>query len=194
MLVVVLIHSADDLSTNLASPASNSCCFEHTELHQPLFHQPKVVALHLVFKRFLCETSLMLGLAAKNLVLEGGQLREGDGEHGNSRRVPGRKEGQKGGGGGRGGRGDGAPVVLQAKANLELDFCELAQVVGSFGLVHVLQQFRLQVGHKEGHCRAWGVLQSSCTKKSVTVIGVTNNRRLSVGCLTRKGPEGGGGG
>ena len=45
-----------------------------------------------------------------------------------------------------------SPVVFQAKANLQLYFCELAEVVGSFCLVHALQQLGLQVGHKEGHC------------------------------------------
>lgn len=54
------------------------------------------------------------------------------------------------------------PEVFQAETNLQLDFCELAQVVGSLCLVHALQQVRLQVCHKEGHCCSWRIFQGGC--------------------------------
>ena len=44
-----------------------------------------------------------------------------------------------------------APVVLQAKANLQLNLSQLAEVVGSFCLVHVVQELGLEVGHKDGN-------------------------------------------
>ena len=57
------------------------------------------------------------------------------------------------------------PVVLQAQANLQLNFCQFAQVVSTLCGVHALQQLWLQVGYKDGNSRARRVLQGSCTSK-----------------------------
>ena len=56
-------------------------------------------------------------------------------------------------------------VVGEAQANLQLDFLQLAHVVGPLRLIHALQQVWLQVCDKDCHCTARGVLQRGCSQQ-----------------------------
>ena len=56
-----------------------------------------------------------------------------------------------------------SPEVLQAQSQVQLHLMQLTQVVRPFRGMHPLQQRGRQVGHKQGHVGARGVLQRGCT-------------------------------